>query len=1104
MKGTFFKHFKISAAVCGATLAVMLASCSNFIETENVRIKGHEPESCVKTGDMVTVYITADEEIKNHRVAYPELSTRDGMVTYELSENGEVLATWKKDTVNNLSAYRKMQEKPASLTEGTHTLTLTGTSSEGTKYAGTLKNVEVTEGSVLNFTLYFAQVSETGSGRVSILAKWPENKATRVKFSLYNTNDKVTPAGDALYTNSYGSFATEGVYNSVICQFNINSYPAGCYIAKIEFFADEDCTVPLGSTTELVYITQTKNSSSAVTLDALQTVYMITYNFNGGSLNGTVKNSAVTQKYSMMQDITLYGSEYGGNTSPDSVTKENLDFAGWYADSSFTLEPVTGWGKKTTAQNITLYAKWNYNVTFEANGSDETPVTGYVFTQAAKEGDSVKLNKNTFKRTGYLFNGWNTAADGSGTTYEDCSTLTSSAHTTLYAQWLERDAEKVAVSFRANGGTLVDIQEVTAGSTLTEPVTTYTHNTFVGWYTTETFTGDAVDFETFAPTEDVTLYAKWTPEVYAITYKDVGDTDFSGVQAEGYPQTHTYGTETKLKTPYKEDCEFMGWFTDSDGTGTELTQLGAASYEADLTLYAKWVRISYHVSADGSNTDGDGSKETPYATVAKAVTSISSANTKIDYKIVIHGEVTENVSLTTDNLPQDNAKSLTLRGASNNTVDILNGNAAGRVLTVGSKVPVTIEDLALTNGKGGIEILSGSRVTLEAGALITGNKTVNNYDGGGVLVKGTIYVNEGSEISSNEAYAGGGIYQSRNAVLYINGGTIKNNTARNVGSAIYLNDRMTMNGGTITGHNGTAIYEYYPSDIYMNGGIISNNGTAIYFRLYTTTCGNLYMSGSAYIPYDGESRKNNVVFAGSNGKVVAAGTLTGGSSTNPVVAVTPSSYAYGQQVVSAADGIDIVSEASKIALVPNGEPWIIGSDGKITGETFSITYRDIGNKEFTGENLSELPSTHTYGVATTLVTPVREDYDFIGWFTESSGTGTSYTSITAKQFTSDIMLYARWAKKSVAVEITNDGIELTKTENNGVITLTASAGFTDYLWTVGNANATSAITGSTVSADGKTFTFNTSNLAAGKSYAITVSALDANGIEYSATAQVKK
>ena len=74
-------------------------------------------------------------------------------------------------------------------------------------------------------------------------------------------------------------------------------------------------------------------------------------------------------------------------------------------------------------------------VTFEANGSTEYPVEGTMEAQTVTANTETALNENTFTREGYNFTGWNTAADGTGTSYADGATVNLTENTTLYAQW---------------------------------------------------------------------------------------------------------------------------------------------------------------------------------------------------------------------------------------------------------------------------------------------------------------------------------------------------------------------------------------------------------------------------------------------------------------------------------------------------------------------------------------------------------------------------------------------------------------------------------------------------------------------------------------------
>ena len=83
-------------------------------------------------------------------------------------------------------------------------------------------------------------------------------------------------------------------------------------------------------------------------------------------------------------------------------------------------------------------------VAFEANGSDEYPVTGEMSAQTVTAGTATALNKNTFTREGYNFLNWNTAADGTGKSYSDGVDVTLTEDTTLYAQWEDNHSiEKV-------------------------------------------------------------------------------------------------------------------------------------------------------------------------------------------------------------------------------------------------------------------------------------------------------------------------------------------------------------------------------------------------------------------------------------------------------------------------------------------------------------------------------------------------------------------------------------------------------------------------------------------------------------------------------------
>ena len=75
-------------------------------------------------------------------------------------------------------------------------------------------------------------------------------------------------------------------------------------------------------------------------------------------------------------------------------------------------------------------------INFDGNGS----TGGSTASQQIAAGNTASLNANGFTRTGYVFTGWNTAANGFGTSYADgadyaVTPATGDTAITLYAQW---------------------------------------------------------------------------------------------------------------------------------------------------------------------------------------------------------------------------------------------------------------------------------------------------------------------------------------------------------------------------------------------------------------------------------------------------------------------------------------------------------------------------------------------------------------------------------------------------------------------------------------------------------------------------------------------
>ena len=160
-----------------------------------------------------------------------------------------------------------------------------------------------------------------------------------------------------------------------------------------------------------------------------------------------------------------------------------------------------------------------YYVTYNGNGADG----GFTTDEASHpSGSNVTVKTNGFTKTGYTFTGWNTAANGSGTSYAAGATFTIEADVELFAQWTENatpdpepDPNTSTITFDANGGEgSMEAQEFTHGAVAVAiSACTYTKEnyTFYGWNTKADGTGTPyTDKQKIQLEEDITLYAIWT------------------------------------------------------------------------------------------------------------------------------------------------------------------------------------------------------------------------------------------------------------------------------------------------------------------------------------------------------------------------------------------------------------------------------------------------------------------------------------------------------------------------------------------------------------------------------------------------------------------
>ena len=231
-------------------------------------------------------------------------------------------------------------------------------------------------------------------------------------------------------------------------------------------------------------------------------------------------DSSGSNYYGYYAQVQAEGESLVPSAELQTPTRPGYAFVGWYTDAAGTAgnEFVPNANMES---GTTVYAKWTKDpITIVFNGNGNTG--GSMANQEVAYGSSVALNTNAYIKSGYGFIGWNTEADGSGTTYKDGATYryTSSIGSdtlTLYAQW----AAPITITYDGNGGSgSVSSQTVTYGNNVTPNKNNYTKSGYVfnGWTTNSDGSGGAYS-STYPVSYDnlrvhgtnITFYARWAP-----------------------------------------------------------------------------------------------------------------------------------------------------------------------------------------------------------------------------------------------------------------------------------------------------------------------------------------------------------------------------------------------------------------------------------------------------------------------------------------------------------------------------------------------------------------------------------------------------------------
>ena len=534
--------------------------------------------------------------------------------------------------------------------------------------------------------------------------------------------------------------------------------------------------------------------------------YTLTAYLNGGTISGETT-------YTHSCSITD-----GEFTLPTPDTRSGFTFAGWYASSTFSGDPITEIDFTNAANLKTwdIYARWTYTVTFNTYGGST------ISTQTLNAGIAATEPSTPPTRTGFTFAGW--YSDSSYTTAYTFGSPSATGNFILHAKWTYK------VTFESNSGTSVSAQTLVAGDVPTEPSDpTRTGYTFGGWYSNSSLT-TAYTFTSAPSTGNMTLYAKWDVVTYTITYSFVNGGDWESEFAGN--QTVEYTIEDSVTLPvaanlFKAGYNFTGWYTTQSTGGSKVLTIDEGTHE-NKTYYARWeiatYTIEYHYQ-DGSTFSGtnpttykvtdstitlvnpeisnyvfggwyesesfygdkvttipsgsygnkefwavqsnnihvasNGDVDNDGLTSAKPVDTIAHAVDKIvEYASSgVAWIIVIDDEITGPQIVQNDGLTSAVAGdlfISGTTSGILNGNKESSTLTINTTFPITITNLSITGGSG-----------------------TSGYGGGlYVSANSTVKLGDGVKIYGNGCSYGGGVYVEEDAKLYVYGTAVIGDTTR--------------------------------------------------------------------------------------------------------------------------------------------------------------------------------------------------------------------------------------------------------------------------------------------------------------------------------------
>ena len=312
--------------------------------------------------------------------------------------------------------------------------------------------------------------------------------------------------------------------------------------------------------------------------------------------------------------VLKFGVE--SSISLTAPTLTGYTFSGWSEtyggakvyDKGQTLSAstVSRMYKDCNGGTYNIYTTWTankYKIHFDKNATD---ANGSMADMDMVYDVAKNLSENKFSREGYTFQGWNTAKNGSGTSYDDkalVNNLTADPNgtVTLYAQWT---ANVYTITFLPNGGSVNPTSKTfTIESTIDLPTPTKDSYVFDGWLVTTAegnWTNGTLYTDSSIPAGkygNVTVTAQW--------HKTVTVHFYSGSKGAVHNQFQITFKNNETAGSVKSPTSFgtidgwtaLGWLTSEDAEKTPNRTIAAAAITGGTSVTVTPAKFDYNYYA---------------------------------------------------------------------------------------------------------------------------------------------------------------------------------------------------------------------------------------------------------------------------------------------------------------------------------------------------------------------------------------------------------------------------------------------------------------------------------------------------------------------------